>query len=107
MRAKNTILTREEQDIILLAAKSGPHLGNTQIAQRLGMSASRVKMLMHQACTTLRVYNRAEAVVSALKQREISTEEIYSLNELIQYLATLGADSVEKMAQTLDQKLGQ
>ena len=63
--------------------------------------------MMHQACIKLGVHNRAEAVVSALKQREISTEEIYSLNELIQYLSTLGADSVEKMAQTLDQKFGQ
>jgi hypothetical protein len=43
----------------------------------------------------------------ALKQREITAGEISSLNELVQALAPLGADSVEKIAQLHNQKLGQ
>jgi c-di-GMP-related signal transduction protein len=50
---------------------------------------------------------RSDVVVSALKQREISVGEILSLNEVVQGLAPLGAESVEKMAQLLNQKLGQ
>ena len=43
----------------------------------------------------------------ALKQREIGVGEITSLNEVVQGLAPLGAESVEKIAQLLNQKPGQ
>src|SRR4030042_1025255 len=107
MKTKSTILTREERDILILVALHGQHLNNAEIARRLGISVSRVKTLIHQACTKLGARRRADAIVLALKQREITIGEIFSLNELIQSLAPLGAESIEKMAQLLSQRLGQ
>ena len=43
----------------------------------------------------------------AVKQGEISILDIFSPNELIQFLAPLGAESIEKMAQLVTEKFKQ
>ena len=43
----------------------------------------------------------------SLKQREIDVGELSSFNVVLEYLAPLGAESIEKMAQLVDQNLGQ
>jgi len=103
-RRQDTILTERERDVLILVGRG---LTNKEIADRLYISIGAVNTFLYRASTKLGAHNRADAVVFALKQREISVGEIYSLNESLQLLCPLGADSVEKMAQTLDQKLGQ
>jgi len=103
-RRQDTILTKRERDVLILAGRG---LTNMEIADRLYISISAVRTFLNRACTKLGARRRADAVVLALKQREISVGEITSLNEVVQGLSPLGADSVEKMAQLLNQKLGQ
>ena len=103
-RRQDTILTKRERDVLILAGRG---LTNKEIADRLYISISAVRTFLNRACTKLGARKRADAVVLALKQREISIGEIFSLNELVQILAPLGAESIEKIAQLLSQKLGQ
>jgi DNA-binding CsgD family transcriptional regulator len=103
-RRQDTILTRRERDVLILAGRG---LTNIEIADRLYISISAVRTFLNRACTKLGARRRADAVVLALKQSEIGVVELTSLNEVVQGLAPLGAESVEKMAQLLNQKLGQ
>ena len=103
-RRQDTILTKRERDVLIL---SGRGLTNREIADRLYISIGAVRTFLNRACTKLGARKRADAIVLALKQREISIDEITSLNELVQVLAPLGAESIEKLAQLLDQKFGQ
>ena len=103
-RRQDTTLTKRERDVLILAGRG---LTNIEIADRLYISIGAVRTFLSRACTKLGACRRADAVVLALKQREISVGEITSLNEVVQGLAPLGAESVEKMAQLLNQKLGQ
>jgi DNA-binding CsgD family transcriptional regulator len=103
-RRQDSILTKSERDVLILAGRG---LTNKEIADRLCLSNGTVRVFLNRAWTKLGASNRAEAVVLALKQREISVGEIASLNEIVQYFAPSGAESVEKMAQLLSQKLGQ
>ena len=101
-RRQDGILTNRERDVLVLAAHG---LTNLEIADRLCISASAVRTFFNRASTKLGARKRTDAVLLALKQREISPGEITSLDELLQLLP-LGAESFEKMAQLLDEKLG-
>ncbi len=103
-RRQDTILTQRERDVLILV---GHGLTNKEIADQLCISLSAVRTFLNQACTKLGTRKRADAIKLALKRRELSAGEVYSLNELIQFLAPLGAESIEKLAQLLNQKLGQ
>jgi DNA-binding CsgD family transcriptional regulator len=103
-RRQNSVLTKRERDVLILACRG---LTNKEIADRLYISISAVKTFLNRACTKLGACKRDNAVVLALKQREISVGEILSLNEVVHGLAPLGAQSIEKMAHLLNQKLGQ
>jgi DNA-binding CsgD family transcriptional regulator len=101
-RRQDTTLTKRERDVLILAGRG---LTNMEIADRLCISPSAVRTFLNRACRKLGARKRADAVVLALKQSEIGVGEITSLNEVVQGLAPLGAESVEKLAQLLDQKL--
>ena len=103
-RRQDAILTKRERDVLILVTRG---LTNKEIADRLCISISAVRTFLNQACTKLGARKRADALVLALKQREISLGEIFSLNEVVQSLAPLGAESIERIAQLLSQKLGQ
>ena len=103
-RRQDTTLTKRERDVLILAGRG---LTNIEIADRLYISISAVRTFLNRACTKLGARKRADALVLALKQREISLGEIFSLNEVVQSLAPLGAESIEKIAQLRNQKLGQ
>jgi DNA-binding CsgD family transcriptional regulator len=103
-RRQNTVLTKRERDVLILA---GHGLTNKEIADRLCMSIGSVKIFLNRACTKLGARKRADAFVLALKQREIGLDEIYTLDEMAQYLAPFGAESIKKMAQLLSQEPGQ
>jgi len=103
-RRQNTILTKSERYALIL---SGRGLTNREIADTLSISINSVKTFLYRACTKLGVNNRSVALMSALKQGEISADEMFSHNELPQYLAPLGDESLEKIAQLVNQKLEQ
>ncbi len=102
-RKQNTTLTKSERDVLILISYG---LTNEEIADRLCISLGAVRTFIYRACIKLGARKRADAVLLALKQREIDTDELFSLNELIRYLAPLGAESIEKMAGLLSQKRG-
>jgi DNA-binding CsgD family transcriptional regulator len=103
-RRKDTILTKCERDVLILVGRG---LTNREIADTLYISINAVSTFLYRACTKLGTHKRVGALVLALKRGEISMGEIYSLNELVRALATLEAESIEKIAQLLTQKLGQ
>jgi DNA-binding CsgD family transcriptional regulator len=100
-RRQAGVLTNRERDVLILVSYG---LANTEIAGRLCITTSAVRTFLDRAFKKLGVTRRADALQLALKQREISVSEISSLDELVFFLAPLGADSIEKMAQLLDEK---
>jgi len=100
MNMRNTILTREERDILILVSlhPEGKHLSNSEIGKRLGISVTRVKTLMHQACLKLKAHNRNEAVFLAMLQQEIFLNELFSLDELAEILGSVGSDILREIA---------
>jgi len=106
MKTKSTVLTREERDILILAAlhPHNRHLTNTEIAERLCISANKVKTLIHQASLKLGAHNRNEAVILAMRWGEISLDEFYSLDELSEIVAGLGPDMLITIAQLVRQE---
>ena len=107
MKTRNTILTREERDILILVSlhPGGKHLSNSEIGQRLGISVTRVKTLMHQACAKLKAHNRNEAVFLAMRQGEISLNELFPLDELAKILSSVGSDMLREIAQRVRSEL--
>ena len=107
MTTKRTVLTKEERDILILGTihPCGKHLSNSEIGQRLGISVSRVKNLIHQACVKLEAHNRIEAIFLALKRGEISLNEVYSLDELAEILSSLSPDMLRRIAHLVRQEL--
>jgi DNA-binding CsgD family transcriptional regulator len=105
MKTKSTVLTREERDILILAALHGQHLSNTDIARSLGISVSRVKTLIHQACVRLGAHNRNEAIFFAIKRGEIGVNQFYSLDELAEICSSLGPDMLRRIAHLVRQEL--
>jgi DNA-binding CsgD family transcriptional regulator len=102
-RRQGTLLTKAERDVLILA---GYGLPNKEIADKLCISISAVRTFIYRACTKLGASRRADAVILAVKQREISAYDIFTPDQLIQVLIPLGAESLEKMAELLDQKIG-
>jgi len=107
MKTKSTLLTKEERDTLILGTihPRGKHLSNSQIAQRLGISVSRVKNLIHQACLKLEAHNRIEAIFFAMKRGEISLNEVYSLDEIAEILSSLSPDMLRRIAHLVRQEL--
>jgi DNA-binding NarL/FixJ family response regulator len=100
MKVNGSILTKEERDVLILAAPhpDGQHLSNTEIGQRLGISLTKVKTLIRQACVKLNAHNRYEAGVFAIQQGEIKLDEVYSLNELAEIFSSIHPDKFRGIA---------
>ena len=107
MKAKSTILNKEERNVIILASRpqGGQHLNNTEIAQRLGITVGKVKILIHQACIKLGARNRIEAKVFAVRQGEIKLDEIYSTDELSEILGKLHPDVLRRIIKVIRREL--
>ena len=95
---QDATLTKGERDVLLLVARG---LTNQEIADQLGTSTSAVKTLIYQTCNKLEARNRIEAVLFAIRQGIINVDEIFSLDELVELLASLGPEVVETIAQLL------
>ena len=97
-------LTEAERGVLILVARG---MTNQEIAERLCISTSSVKMLLHQACMKLKAPNRAQAFIVALRRKAISVHEVFSLNELEELLSTLGPETVETLAELMRRRLEQ
>lgn len=108
MKSKIPILTKEERDVLILAA-AHPYSNrpcNNEIAQRLGISVGKVKRVMHNSFIKLGVHSRTGAIRSAQKRGEISLKEVYSLDELVEFFSAVGPELLRKIAYTLRQGQG-
>jgi DNA-binding CsgD family transcriptional regulator len=107
MTTKSTVLTKEEREVIILCAihPHDRHLSNSEIAQRLGVSISKVKRLIHQACVKLEAHNRNEAIYFAVRRGEISLNEAYSLDEMAEMLRSSSPDMLRRIAYLLRHEL--
>ena len=94
MKENGSILTKEERDVLILVAThpDGQHLNNNEIAQRLCISVNRVKRIIHEACLKLGAHNRNEALLFAIRRREIRLNELYTFDELVDFWSSLYPD---------------
>jgi len=100
-RTQAGILTNRERDVLILASHG---LTNREMADRLCITTSAVRTFLNRAFTKLGARKKADAVQAALKRREIAVDEMSSLDELVHFLAPLGAESIEKIAELQDEK---
>jgi DNA-binding CsgD family transcriptional regulator len=107
MKTRKAVLTKEEREILILGAlhPSGEHLSNSEIGQRLGISVTRVKTLIHQACVKLEAHNRNEAIFLAMRRGEISLAELLSLDELAEILGSVGPSILREIAHLVRQEM--
>jgi len=107
MLSNTSVLNSEERDVLILGAMhlDDKQLSNTEIAERLFISVSRVKTIIHQACVKLRAHNRNEAILCALKRGEIGINELFSLEELADRFSSLGPDQMRRIAHLVRQGL--
>jgi DNA-binding CsgD family transcriptional regulator len=103
MTPDNPILTKEERDILILASEHPnlKHLGISEISERLGMTETKVKTHIHQACMKLGADNRNEATLLAMKRGEIKVDELLSIEELAEILCSLDSGVLLKIAELL------
>jgi len=94
MEDRDNILTKEERDVLILAAPhpGGQHFSNNEISKILSIPVARVKTLIHQACTKLEAHNRNEAIYFAVIQGEIRPDEIFTLDELAELFSAYHPD---------------
>ncbi len=103
MKSKHIILTSEERSVLLLSAQL---LTNEDIAESLDMSVTKVKTLIHQASAKLGAHNRLAACTASIMRGHISLDEVYSPDELAEYLPGLDPDVLIEIAQVVHQSPG-
>ena len=103
-RKQSTILTQRERDVLALVARG---LSNREIAEQLYTSVSTVRSFLYQVCTKLEAPNREQAFILAVKKRAIKVSEVFSLGELVELLASVKPEVIEKIALLLRQRLQQ
>ncbi len=102
---KGSILSNEERDILILISRhpSGKHMSNYEIGEQLGISVSRVKTLIHQACVKLKTHNRNEAVFLAMRRGEINLNELLTVEELAEILCSIDPSMLRGIANLVRQ----
>ncbi len=103
MKRVVTALTTEEREVLLLSAKL---LTDEKIAERLGMSITKVKTLKHQVCVKARTHTRADAVRFATRHGDIGLDEVIPPEELAECLRRLDWDELSKIAQIVRESAG-
>jgi len=98
---QDTLLTEGERQVLALVARG---LVNREIADSLCVSTSTVKSYLHEACKKLKARNRAQAVILAFIRGCLNLREVYSLDELVDLLASLDPEAVETVAELLRRK---
>ncbi len=95
LEPRECLLTQGERDVLTQVARG---LSNGEIAELLAYSTSAVRLFLHRASTKLGARNRAQTVLLALRKGAIKPQDIYSLEELADLLASLGPESIEAVA---------
>lgn len=103
-KPEDTVLTQRERDVLILVARG---FTNKEIAEQLCTSTSAVKVFLHQACVKLGARNRAQAVILAMTRGAIQTDDVYSLEELADFLGSLGPEAIQTIAQLVKKRLEQ
>ena len=100
MKTRTRVLSAEERQVLLATTlhPGGKHLTNSEIAARLGISVTRVKSLIHQACLKLGADNRYKAILNAMHSGEITLDEFYSLDDLAEVWASFGPQMLRRVA---------
>jgi DNA-binding NarL/FixJ family response regulator len=88
---ENSKLTQREREVVALVARG---LTNQEIADQLSISTSAVKICLYQSCIKLGAQNRAQAVISAFKEKAVDLQEVYSLEEMAELLASLSPETI-------------
>ena len=101
-RKQSAILTQREKDVLALVARG---LSNREIAEELYTSVSTVRSFLYQVCTKLEAPNREQAFILAVKKKAIQVSEVFSLGELVELLASVEPEVIEKIAHLLRQKI--
>ena len=101
MRKTYPVLTEGERKILILVARG---LTNQVIADELDMPLSKVKMHIHQCCVKLKANNRIDAVIIALKQKAIKIQEVYTIEELVDLVASIDPETVENIVMMLRER---
>ncbi len=104
MERQDSLLTQRERDVLVQVARG---LTNKEIADVLCTTTSAVKVFLHQASAKLGARNRAQAVILALRKGAIEPQELYSLEELADLLASLGPEAIHTVGQLVRERLDQ
>lgn len=103
-RSRNKNLTRGERDVLIMVGRG---MTNRDIADKLFMSIANVKLFIHKICMKLEAVNRQQAVLKALRAGIINPNDIYSVEEIVAFLTTMKAETIEAVAVMLQQKRNQ
>ena len=96
-----------KEELRQLQVLVGQGFTNREIAENLFVSVNTVKSVLNKICLKLGARSREEAIMLALKQREIELSEFVSLDEIAGCLAHLKPESLAKIARLLAQRLEQ
>ena len=98
------LLSQGEREVLI---QVGRGMSNQDIADRLCMSVSNVKLYVHRICVKLGVPNRQQAVIEAMRTGVLVPQDIYSVEELAELLAYMEIETIAAGARLLKQKLEQ
>ena len=99
----NGLLSRRERTILSLVGRG---LTNQEIADQLWISSRTVKCMLHRACVKLGAGTRDQAVIRALKRRALSVHEIFTIDEMVELMASMPPDVVARVAEKAQENHG-
>ena len=103
-KSRDTLLTKRERAILALVGRG---MTNQEIADQLWISMRTVKCILHRACVKLGARTRDQAVIQALRQRAIGIHEIFSVDELAEFLASTPPELIAKIGERVKQNYRQ
>ena len=101
---RKRVLTRGEREVLIMVGRG---LTNRDIANDLCMSIGNVKLFIHKICVKLGAVNRQQAVLEALRLEILNPGDIYSIEEIVAFLASMKPETLKAVAQLLQQKRSQ
>ena len=103
-KTQANILSKRERDIVTLVGRG---LTNQEIADQLWISMRTVKCILHRACVKLGVRSRELAVLKGLRDGAIEVQDMYSIDELAELMATLPPELITTVSKRVEQNLKQ
>jgi len=103
-KTPDDLLSNREKDILVLVGRG---LTNQEIADQLWISMRTVKCILHRACVKLEVRTRDQAVLKGLRDRAIGIQDMYSIEEMAELMASLPPELIAMVAQRVEQRVKQ